>query len=54
MPASQSQSAVPDQYSEEETQRRFEALVRAALNTPPAPLKDRPKKRRESKPERDK
>jgi hypothetical protein len=28
-----------DQYSEQETQRRFERLVRAALNTKPKPLK---------------
>jgi hypothetical protein len=38
-----------DQYSEEEVQRRFEALVKAALNTPPTPMKDRTTKRRESK-----
>jgi hypothetical protein len=30
-------------------QRRFEALVKSALNTPPKPMKDRPKKRKESK-----
>jgi hypothetical protein len=28
-----------DQYSEQETQQRFEKLVRAALNTRPKPLK---------------
>jgi hypothetical protein len=28
-----------DQFSEQETQQRFERLVRAALNTPPKPLK---------------
>ena len=28
-----------DQYSEQETQRRFDKLVRAALNTNPKPLK---------------
>jgi hypothetical protein len=28
-----------ERYSEEESQRRFEALVRAAVNTPPKPLK---------------
>jgi hypothetical protein len=34
-----------DQYSEDEAQRRFEALILAALNTPPKPLKDIPRKR---------
>jgi hypothetical protein len=28
-----------DQFSEQETQQRFERLVKAALNTPPKPLK---------------
>jgi tRNA splicing endonuclease len=28
-----------DQYSEQEAQRRFEKLVKAALNTRPKPLK---------------
>jgi hypothetical protein len=28
-----------DQFSEQETQQRFEKLVRAALNTKPKPLK---------------
>jgi hypothetical protein len=28
-----------DQYSEQETQQRFERLVKAALNTRPKPLK---------------
>jgi hypothetical protein len=28
-----------DQYSEQETQQRFDKLVRAALNTKPKPLK---------------
>jgi len=28
-----------DQYTEQETQRRFEKLVDAALRTPPKPLK---------------
>jgi hypothetical protein len=35
----------PDQFSEEEAQRRFQALLRAAVTTPPKPLKDMPKKR---------
>jgi hypothetical protein len=37
------------EFSEDETQRRFEALVKSALNTPPKAKKDRPKKRGESK-----
>jgi hypothetical protein len=38
-----------DQFPEEEPQRRFEMLVKAALNTPPKPMKDRLTKRHESK-----
>jgi hypothetical protein len=34
-----------DQYSEREAQRRFMATLKAAVNTPPKPLKDVPKKR---------
>lgn len=34
-----------DQYSEREAKQRFEAALRAAVNTPPKPLKDVPKKR---------
>jgi hypothetical protein len=34
-----------DQYSPQEAQRRFEKLVRTALNTPPKPMKDMPRKR---------
>ncbi len=34
-----------DQYSEKEAQRRFTAALKAAVNTPPKPLKDVPKKR---------
>jgi hypothetical protein len=33
-----------DRYSEQETQQRFEKLVRAALDTKPTPLKGVPKK----------
>ena len=33
-----------DQYSEQEIQHRFEGLVKAALNTPPKPLKSMTKK----------
>lgn len=32
-------------FGEEEAQRRFEKLVRTALNTPPKPMKDMPRKR---------
>jgi hypothetical protein len=38
-----------DVYPEAESQRRFEALVKSALNTPPKPMKDRPKGGGESK-----
>jgi len=34
-----------DQYSEREAKKRFEAALKAAVNTPPKPLKDVPKKR---------
>lgn len=34
-----------DQLDEKEVQRRFEKLVRTALNTPPKPMKDVPRKR---------
>jgi len=33
-----------DQYSEQEAQRRFMAALKAAVSTPPKPLKDVPKK----------
>lgn len=33
------------QYDPQEAQRRFEKLVRTALNTPPKPMKDMPRKR---------
>lgn len=39
----------PECFSDEEAQRRFEATLKAALNTPPKPLKDAPRKRAESK-----
>ena len=32
-------------YTDEEAQRRFEKLVRTALNTPPKPMKKMPRKR---------
>ncbi len=34
-----------EQYASEEAQRRFEKLLRTALNTPPKPMKDMPRKR---------
>ena len=34
-----------EQYDSHEAQRRFEKLVRTALNTPPKPMKDMPRKR---------
>ena len=34
-----------DRYDEEEAKKRFEATLRAALNTGPKPLKDKPKVR---------
>jgi hypothetical protein len=37
--------AADEKYTPEEAQRRFEASLRAALNTPPKPMKDIPKKR---------
>ncbi len=33
------------ELNENEVQRRFEKLVRTALNTPPNPMKDMPRKR---------
>lgn len=41
-------------YPADEAQRRFERLVRTALNTPPKPMKDMPRKRPapEPKPEK--
>lgn len=39
-----------DDFSDEEVQRRFEKLVRTALNTPPKPMKDKPRKRATPKP----
>jgi len=34
-----------EQYPEEEAQRRFMASLKAAVNTPPKPLKSVPRKR---------
>jgi hypothetical protein len=36
---------VKDQYSEEETNRRFDAALRGAFATAPKPMKDIPRKR---------
>jgi hypothetical protein len=33
-----------DKYSEQEAERRFLGSLKAALNTPPKPLKNMPKK----------
>lgn len=41
-----------ERYSEDETQRRFEAALRAALRTPHKPMKALPRKRGR-KPERE-
>jgi hypothetical protein len=38
-----------DTFAPEEAQRRFEALLRAVLTTPPLRLKDVPRKRPQSK-----
>ena len=32
-----------DQFSEQEAQKRFEAALKSALNTPHKPLKEKPK-----------
>jgi hypothetical protein len=42
-----------DQYSEQETQRRLEAILRGAFSGPPTPLKDIPKRNGESRTQRD-
>ena len=34
-----------DELPEDEAQRRFDAIVRAVLSTPPKPMKDIPRKR---------
>ena len=40
----------PDKdYSKKEAQARFEAALKGALNTPPKPLKDKPKVKRAAK-----
>jgi hypothetical protein len=39
-----------EQYSKKEAERRFMASLKAAVNTPPKPLKDVPKKRAKAQP----
>jgi hypothetical protein len=41
-----------DAYSEQETQRRFEKLLRSALTTPPKPLKSIKPKRAKKVPKK--
>jgi hypothetical protein len=41
MPANKDQ----EQYNEREAQRRFEAALKSALNTPHTPLREKPKVR---------
>ena len=38
-----------EQYSNDEADRRFRAALKAAVNTPPKPLKDKPKRTGESR-----
>ena len=38
-----------DKFSKEETQRRLDAALRGAFNTPPRPMKDIPRKRPKQK-----
>lgn len=38
-----------DTYSAKESKERFEAALRGALNTPPKPLKEKPKLRKAKK-----
>jgi hypothetical protein len=38
----------PDEYDQKEAQERFEAALRGALKTPPKPLKDKPKVKKEA------
>jgi hypothetical protein len=40
-----------EQFSQKEAQARFEAALKSALNTPPKPLKDKPKVRKAAKKE---
>ena len=38
-----------ERYSEAEAKRRFMAALKSAVNTPPKPLKDKPKSKGESR-----
>ena len=38
-----------DEYSKQETNKRFEAALRGAFNTPPKPMKDIPRSRSKAK-----
>jgi hypothetical protein len=42
----------PEKYDDKEAQERFEKALRGGLNTPPKPLKDKPKKLKEKSPAR--
>jgi hypothetical protein len=48
MPANKDQ----EQYSDREAQRRFEAALKGALNTPHKPLKDKPRAAKKTKPKK--
>jgi hypothetical protein len=38
-----------DEYSAEDAQRRFEAALKSAMNTPHKPLKEKPKAKKAAK-----
>jgi hypothetical protein len=42
----------PDVFDEKETQKRFEAALKGAFNTPHKPLKERPRVRKKAKKKR--
>lgn len=41
-----------EQFSKQETERRFEAALRGAFKAPPMPMKTMPKRRKERRPAR--
>jgi hypothetical protein len=41
-----------EQYSEQEAQQRFQAALKAAVNTPPKPLKSMTRKRPKAQPKK--
>lgn len=49
-PAKADGAPAEDTCDDEATQRRFEKLVQTALNTPPKPMKDKPRPKRKLKP----